>query len=39
MSKTSQFIGQQDTLILKGLQSHGELVGPFLLTSEFVNLK
>ena len=39
MAETNQFIGQQDTLILKGLQSHGELVMPFLLASEFVNLK
>jgi len=39
MSETNQFIGQQDSQILKGLQSYRELVGPFLLASEFVNLK
>ena len=39
MSETNQFNGQQDTLILKGLLSYGELVVPFLLAGEFVNLK
>jgi hypothetical protein len=39
MSETNQFIGQQDTMILKGLESYGELVGSFLLAREFVNLK
>ena len=39
MSETNQFIGQQDSRILKGLQSYGKLVGLFLLAGELVNLK
>jgi len=39
MSETNQFIGQQDTLILKGIRSYAELVGPFLVAREFVSLK